>query len=242
MLQTEDQTKYAGLNELLLIEETMPKYNAYITKLFVKELFKRKKMLVADFGSGIGTLSMIYKNLTGTSPYCIEIDPINQTYMKKRGFDVQNKIEDFKFKFDGIFSSNVLEHIEDDLTALINCHNNLNDSGKLILFLPAFNFLFSRLDTSVGHYRRYQKNDIINKCERAGFQIETIFFVDSIGFFGSLFLKYLGQDKSGSMCSTGPLNFYDKLIFPVSKFFDNIGLKFLFGKNIFVVASKQNNN
>ena len=49
--------------------------------------------------------------------------------------------------------------------------------------MPAFQFLFSSMDQAVGHYRRYEKNELINKCMKAGFKINKIYFDDSLGFF-----------------------------------------------------------
>ena len=46
------------------------------------------------------------------------------------------------------------------------------------------------MDESVGHYRRYEYKEIKIKCEKAGFKIKKIHYVDSIGFFASLAIKF----------------------------------------------------
>ena len=56
----------------------------------------------------------------------------------------------------------VIEHIENDVEELDRACNLLSESGKLIIIVPAFNFLFSDFDRDVGHYRRYYKRDFIN--------------------------------------------------------------------------------
>jgi hypothetical protein len=68
-----------------------------------------------------------------------------------------------------------------------------------------------------------------------------IFFVKL--FFESLFktflgLKYFGNKNSISLSNEKALKFYDDYIFPLSKILDQIGLKKILGKNLFIVAKK----
>ena len=97
-------------------------------------------------------------------------------------------------------------------------------------------FLYSNIDSKLGHYRRYSKKNLINKVSKSGFQIESCVYVDSLGFFAWLFLKIfkLGINDSGSLL----LPIYDKFICPLSKMLDKLGLKFLFGKNLLLLARK----
>ena len=62
--------------------------------------------------------------------------------------------------YDLIFTSNVLEHIEDDVTILHDLFLHTNDGGQLVVYVPAFQFLYSRLDEKAGHFRRYSKKDL----------------------------------------------------------------------------------
>ena len=65
----------------------------------------------------------------------------------------------------------------------------LKKNGILYLYLPAKMLLWSKMDES-GHYRRYEYKEIKIKCEKAGFKIKKIHYVDSIGFFASLAIKF----------------------------------------------------
>ncbi len=71
-----------------------------------------------------------------------------------------------------------------------------------------------------------------------GFEIKSVNYSDSIGFFASLMMKLVGYDRDKGIGSPVSLKIYDRYILPFSKFFDAIGLKLLFGKNIVVVAKK----
>jgi hypothetical protein len=62
------------------------------------------------------------------SQKCIEIDKINQEYLKNRGFEVYKSLKDVKEKSNFIFSSNVLEHIEDDQLAIMEMSLHLKNN------------------------------------------------------------------------------------------------------------------
>ena len=172
------------------------------------------------------------------NPICIEIDKENISYLKKRNFRSLKSLKNAPINNDLIFSSNVLEHIKNDQIILNLMKKKLKKGGILYLFLPAKMLLWSKMDEAVGHYRRYELKEIERKCENAGFKIKKIQYVDSIGFFASLALKIFGYNTNSGLGSRKSIKFYDKYIFPVSKIFDMIGLKYLFGKNLLIIAKK----
>jgi len=233
-MQSSSDKKYSGLNELLSLEEHMPNYNSYIIDL-CSELIANKKRVV-DFGAGIGTLSIIYKEMYGHKPICIEIDKTNKKILKKKGLQVFDDIKNIPGSIDLVFSSNVLEHIKDDLGALNSIRQKLSADGVLYLYLPAHVILKSRLDEVVGHYRRYSKKDILSKLESSGFDVTKIHYADSIGFFVSLIIKFVGYNPTDGLGSPSSLRIYDKYILPISKFIDRMGGKYFIGKNIVISA------
>ena len=136
---------------------------------------------------------------------------------------------------DLIYSINVLEHIKDDEKIISLINKKLKKKGKFILFVPAFNFLYSKFDLKVGHFRRYKLNQLKDKIFKKNFSISKISYFDSIGFFLAIIFKYINlQDPFPSVKS---IKFYDKYIFPLNTFFDFFFKKIL-GKNIFLVAIK----
>jgi len=235
--QTEDNTNFSGLKELLNTE-VMKNYNEFI----VSEAVRHSNGLnqVIDFGAGIGTLSLILKNCYGVDTQCVEIDSENKAYLSRRNLKQFDCLNDIKGKSDLIFSSNVLEHIEDDVSVLVNMKDKLSESGKIYLYLPAKMLLWSRLDEEVGHFRRYEISEIENKCKQAGLKVEFACYADSLGFFASLLMTIIGYNAEGGIGSVGSLIFYDKWIFPLSRMLDRLGFKYLFGKNLIAVVKKAN--
>ena len=234
-MQNSKNSKYSGVKEKFNME-VMTNYNNHIFEVALN-YFKNVKKCI-DFGAGIGTLALIFREKFNINPVCIEIDKDNISYLKKRKFKFFKNLNSAPTENDLIFSSNVLEHIEDDQNTLNLMKKKLKKNGILYLFLPAKMFLWSGMDEAVGHYRRYEFKEIKIKCERAGFKITKIQYVDSIGFFASLAIKFFGYEINDGLGSKKSIKFYDKYIFPISKIFDMIGFKYLFGKNLLIIAKK----
>ena len=98
--------------------------------------------------------------------------------------------------------------------------------------------LWTELDTLVGHYRRYEISNLKNLCKKNGFKILKIYYSDCLGFFITLIWKFLNLFQNKTFPQKSTLIFYDKYIFPVSRFLDNIGIRYLIGKNIVLIAEK----
>jgi SAM-dependent methyltransferase len=223
------------MKELEKLESNLQNYNNFIVSSFVNHAGPHSYNIL-DFGAGIGTLSNIWKSLKKNSQItCLEIDEIQHSILINRGFTTLNKLPN-EILVDYIFTSNVLEHIEDDSGAILKLYNILRPGGGFGIFVPANMFLYSNIDSGLGHFRRYSKKELIKKVSEPGFQIELCVYVDSLGFFSWLFLKIfrLGLNDSGSLL----LPIYDKFVWPLSKVLDKIGLKFLFGKNLLLLARK----
>jgi SAM-dependent methyltransferase len=62
----------------------------------------------------------------------------------------------------------VLEHIEDDRTALLQWSHFLEPGGMLVLTVPAYQSRFAAADRSVGHHRRYDPHELRSQIEAIG--------------------------------------------------------------------------
>ena len=228
---------YSGKEELENSNKFLKNYNSEVVKIFFNH-FRSKGNKILDFGAGIGTLSILYEKMSGVKPVCVEIDSENRKFLKSKGFLVFKSIFNSKSNFDAVFSSNVLEHIENDQKTLNDIYKKLNKDGLLFLFLPAFEILYSDMDKKVGHFRRYSMQEIKKKLRKAKFQIVSSSYLDSLGFFASFVMKIIGYDEKKGIGSPKSLKFYDKYIIPISFFLDKIGLRFFLGKNLILLAKK----
>lgn len=234
-LQNKKNKSYSGLKELIYTE-VLKNYNNHIVSYAISH--SKSLSQIIDFGAGIGTLSMIFKEKYNLKTICIEIDNKNKKYLKKRNLKNFTYLNEVDVNADLIFSSNVLEHIEDDISILCEMKKKLKRNGKIFLYLPANMYLWSHLDDVVGHYRRYEINDLKKKCNLVGLKIEKLHYSDSAGFFAALLMKIIGYNPDKGIGSLNSLKFYDKWLFPISKMLDIIGFRYIVGKNIVLIAKK----
>ncbi len=229
-------TNYSGTEELWVIEKNLTHYNFDLVKIF-SQFFKPKDDIL-EFGAGIGTLAQLWFSIMKIKPQCLEIDKNLNRILEARGFYTYDNLESILKKFDGIYTSNVLEHVQDDVGILKKLHSKLKDDSIIVIYVPAFMCLYSRIDAKFGHFRRYKKSDLHKKLKQSEFQLLNYRYVDSIGFFVWLLVKLGGTKYSKAIANGQSLQFYDRYIYPFSKFLDNLGFKYFLGKNLLVVAKK----
>ena len=226
---------YQGLEEIKLIDKYLKKYNESIVNFFIDNVDKKTKS-VLDFGAGIGTLAEIFYKKTSIKPECFEICKESQKILLQKGFKLQNEFLNEE-KYDLIYSSNVLEHIEQDFETVADIKKMLKKDGHLIIFVPAFNFLFSEFDFKVGHFRRYNVKMLKKICDQNDLEIEDIKFFDSVGFFILLFIKFFKIDSCKKITAKN-LIFYDRIFVKINIILDLIFRK-ICGKNIILIARKK---
>lgn len=76
--------------------------------------------------------------------------------------------------FDAVLASDVLEHIENDVEALSEIARVLRPCGVAIVSVPAHQWLFSRHDAALHHFRRYSKTRLSQLLENGGFRIRRL--------------------------------------------------------------------
>lgn len=81
--QTIKNTNYNATDELL-DSEILNKYNYFIVKKSLEITNLKDIKHVIDFGAGIGTLSLIFRNNFNINPTCVEVDKKNINYLKKK--------------------------------------------------------------------------------------------------------------------------------------------------------------
>ena len=232
--------KYSGM-ELDFFEKAI-NWKKYYLKLSYK--FFKKKSDFLEVGAGIGGLSKIFMPSVNYSSWTI-IEPDQSNFKKlKANIDIINnnrinalniRIDDFKEdknKFDLILIADVLEHLENDKDTLGDLFNKLKPKGKIIIFVPACKFLFSEFDKQIGHFRRYSFKSL-KEILPIKSKIIDIKYIDSIGFFASLFNKLFLKSNNPSIRQ---VLFWDRILIPLSRIFDRL-LFYKFGKNIFLIIS-----
>ena len=136
-------------------------------------------------------------------------------------------------KYDTILYLDVLEHILKDRQELCNALKHLNHGGKLIILSPAHQVLFTPFDQHVGHYRRYNKKELVNLIDEE-VRLLKAFYIDSVGMIASIGNRFF---LNASIPSIKQIMIWDKFMIPLSRLFDPV-FNFRLGKSILVVWEK----
>jgi SAM-dependent methyltransferase len=229
-MNTGDAYEYEGA-QILQLGNVMPNYNRSIAVMACR--YGAGAHNVLDFGAGIGTLSETVRDL-GLSPLCLEPDANQRTELHRRGFQTVATLDQIgDGTLDYIYSSNVLEHIADDVAVLKTLRRKLRSGGSLFLYIPAFQSLYSSMDKAVGHHRRYDRKMLRAKLTAAGFQVDDLYYADVLGYFVTLLFKAVGNDNGKINPFT--LGFFDRVVFPLGQLIEKC-VRVPVGKNVVGVA------
>jgi hypothetical protein len=230
---------YAG-QELELFKSAV-NWKAY----FHARLAKYVSGDVLEVGAGIGGTTRVLCDGNQSSWVCLEPDPQLAAQIVEASASAPYPVEpeivvgtldalkDERL-FDTILYIDVLEHIEQDQAELELARERLREGGAIIVLSPAFNFLYSEFDKSVGHFRRYDKPSL-KAVIPEGLRAERIFYLDSLGMLASLANRcLLRQGNPGE----GQILFWDRYIVRVSRWTDRL-VNFMFGRSIVAILRKQ---
>lgn len=177
------KTNYSGTLTLEVLEGAY-NYNKWI----VDELSLHINYPLLEIGSGIGNISALLinnKDITLSDNEEVFINVLNSKYKKKNvkviNFDITKSPNKNLKNFKSVIGINVLEHIEDDLKSLIHLKKTIGRDGNLVLLVPAKKMAYNKLDKSLGHHRRYEKKELVEKLEKAGYEVEKIKFFNTLG-------------------------------------------------------------
>ncbi|TXC69860.1 class I SAM-dependent methyltransferase [Sphingomonas ginsenosidivorax] len=123
--------------------------------------------------------------------------------------------------YDLIAVLDVVEHIEDDVAALAAMRECLAPGGKILIAVPAHQWMWSAHDTVNHHHRRYSKATLKSAIERAGLKPAKL------GYFNSLLFplaaaariagRMSGRDDSDDSPPPGPVNALFERIFRLER-------------------------
>lgn len=231
-MSMQETEAYTGVDNLEVMQEAV-NYNRFLLDTVRRHAPAGGKVL--DFGAGGGQFAAPLSR-HGMDITALEPDQLLQQRLRAQGLRVVASTQEIAdASLDYIYTLNVLEHIDDDVGALRALHAKLTAKGKLLIYVPAFQLLYTSMDAKVGHVRRYTRGMLMTRVRDAGFKIEHVGYADSIGFFATLAFKAIGN-KDGNV-SLNALKLYDRAVFPLSRGLDAVAKRW-FGKNLLLVASK----
>ena len=223
---------YSGIENLEVMREAK-NYNRFLLSLITRRLRPGDKVL--DFGAGNGTFSLpLWQR--GVDLVCVEPDPILNSRLAQSGLQAHAGIDEIAdASIDLVYTFNVLEHIAEDAATTRRLANKLKPGGSILVYVPAFEILFTAMDRKVGHLRRYRRGPLVALLAAAGLRAVEARYVDSLGFAAALLYRAIGN-HSGEI-DRRALKIYDRLVFPASRAADLLLSRWL-GKNLLASAVK----
>jgi SAM-dependent methyltransferase len=205
---------YSG-TELDAVGEAANYYD-WIVDFFAPHIGQR----CVEAGAGIGTVSKLL--LERASPRALTlIEPAaNNVPILRERFAGDSRVKVYhgyledltrSLKSDSIIAVNVLEHVEKDDAFLKASFNILAPGGSLLLLVPALPAIFGSLDRAFDHFRRYTRSGIREQLLDAGFEIERLRYLNTLGV-AAWFVA--GRIFRRSTLARSQVRFYDRLVIP----------------------------
>lgn len=203
---------------------------------------------VLEIGSGVGNISEFFIR----NKHTIFLSDLRENYKEilLERFSHDKNIIDFQTidlvaenfeakythllgKFETVFALNVIEHIKDDNLAILNCKKLLKEKGKLVILVPAYQFLYNRFDEELYHFRRYKKKGMVQLFKNNNIKIVNSFYFNALGILGWYVSGKIFRNKT---LPSSQVSFYNKII-PIAKLIDFLLFNKI-GLSVVVVGEK----
>lgn len=150
--------------------------------------------------------------------------------------------------FDLVIASDVLEHLLDEGRALAEWQRVLRPTGHLIVFVPAFDFLWSDHDAVNRHFRRYSRSQLESVARGSGFEVCRIGYWNTALFFPVLAMRMLtrARNRRGPVGKDddfaelpGPINGTLAAMFEVESALMRRGVDMPLGVSVYTILRRQ---
>jgi SAM-dependent methyltransferase len=179
--------------ETLGIMASAPRYNAWQYESIAPYLGRR----VLEVGSGIGNIS---RYLVGAGRDLVVLTDTDEWYREQLrasyGSDPTVVIDSLTLpddravleyaphRLDTVVALNVVEHIPDDVGALRTMGQMVGRGGRVVVLVPAMEWLFGSLDEELQHQRRYSRRTLQDTVQAAGLRVEALLWLNFAGILG----------------------------------------------------------
>jgi 2-polyprenyl-3-methyl-5-hydroxy-6-metoxy-1,4-benzoquinol methylase len=195
------------------------RYQAHVLGLFRPYIGKR----VLEVGAGIGTMS---RSFLDVAERVVGIEP-NQA-CATRALAALGSHPRFELRvchleecdrsslvaehFDTVACINVLEHIEDDVSALQAFADIVEPAnGSVLVFVPAVQAAYGPLDAELGHHRRYLKGSLAKAFAAANMELVLLKYTNPIGLLGWMYNSWI---KKSTAHSSQQIRLFESLVAP----------------------------
>ncbi len=136
-------------------------------------------------------------------------------------------------QYNNLYALNVIEHIENDVLALQNCMKLLKPGGRIVILVPAYQWLYNKFDENLYHFRRYTRGSLSKAFHLAGIPVTKRFHFNTIGIAGWFVSGTLLKKE---VIPSGQMKLYNRLV-PVFRLIDKLLFRQI-GLSVVLVGEK----
>jgi glycosyltransferase involved in cell wall biosynthesis len=193
-----------------------PQYVSWMTSLLRPYL----KDTVLELGAGIGNLA---GRLMGKRAHYIasEKDSLYLHALRNRFLRTPNvsvmhldpgsaaDFDPLRESVESVLCVNVMEYVDDPDVTLASIYRTLQPGGVLLVLVPQGRGLYGSIDRTLGHKRRFNRQELVSALERNGFSVERTAQLNKIG---TPAWWLFGQVLKRRHISKLPLKVFDKSV------------------------------
>jgi SAM-dependent methyltransferase len=171
------------------VEDAMWYYRAlhrHITRSLARSLGSAARVLDAGCGTG-GLLRRLHETQPAWRLTGLDFSPLACELARERtgGEIIQGSVAALPFAaaaFDAVVSCDVVCQVAEPAVAVREFHRVLRPSGKVVLTMPAYSWMYSHHDREVGNLRRYARGEVNTLLRAAGFTITASTYWNMLPF------------------------------------------------------------
>lgn len=152
-------------------------------RAIISQLISKLKLpenpLILEAGCGTGGNLEMLSQFGATSAFEMNDTALGIAVKNASGAEIQQgRLPDaIPFQnqlFDLVCMFDVLEHVEDDVSALEKLAERLAPGGYLFLTVPALPMLWGEHDVKLHHHRRYMRRQLVEIVKRSGLEVDWV--------------------------------------------------------------------
>lgn len=178
--------------------------------------------------------------VAGTDAFRGGLDRAQQRTPRATLFQVDASEIPFEGEFDAAGAFDVLEHMDDDVTAIRRLHRALKPGGVLLMTVPQHRWLWSGADDFAHHRRRYTRGELTAKLRDAGFAVELATSFVSL-LLPAMIVARLAKKRAAASAELrlpAVLNALFNLVMAIERTMIRSGIRFPFGGSLLVVGRR----
>jgi len=178
----------------------------------IRQLGVAPNAAILDVGSSTGTNLRMLRSAGFTNFEGVDISPESKRFCESKGLGAirLGSILELPYagdSFDLVLATDVIEHVDDDQTALGEVWRVLRPGGAALITVPAFPSLWGLQDTVAEHKRRYRMKQLLGRIEEAEFNVRMRFHFNYLLFLPILAVRKLLRLLAVPVRSENDINF-----------------------------------